>query len=66
MSHDFVKHASPKHCTRCHGDADGFKCPQCGHRGAQYDPFHWQKCQGEGKMRVKCKTCQEAEDDCKC
>lgn len=64
--HNVLKHASSAHCTRCHGEGDGFKCPKCGKTSAFYDPDHFRNCAEKAKMRVKCKQCQQAEDNCTC
>lgn len=66
MHHDAMKHASPNHCSRCHGEGDGFKCPTCGVAVALYDPDHFRKCPEKAKMRVKCRKCGQAEDNCTC
>jgi len=66
MHHDATKHASPNHCSRCHGESDGFKCPKCGKIAAAYDPDHFRQCPEKAKMRVTCKKCQQAEDNCTC
>ncbi len=57
---------SAKTCSRCGGEADGWKCPKCGRTSDRYDPLHWQQCQYGGKLRARCKKCGEAEDNCKC
>ncbi len=64
--HDIATHISSSHCTRCHGEADGFKCPRCGKTSAHYDPDHFRTCPEKGKLRVKCKKCGQAEDTCAC
>ena len=66
MVHDMEKHISSKYCTRCHGEADGFKCAKCGKTAAVYDPLHWKNCGGGGRMRARCKACQESEETCTC
>lgn len=66
MHHDVVKHVSSEHCTRCHREGAGFKCPKCGQEGDHYDPDHFRSCPHGAKMRVKCKACGKAEDNCTC
>lgn len=66
MHHDVVKHASSEHCTKCHGESAGFKCPACGQEADHYDPDHFRSCANGAKMRVKCKVCGKAEDNCAC
>lgn len=57
---------SSKKCSRCGGEARGWKCPQCGFETAHFDAMHWRNCVRGGKMKVKCKTCGRAEDNCTC
>ena len=66
MVYNRSKHLSSKHCSVCHGDGDGFKCPKCGYTTAQHDPLHFNNCKEKSMVQVKCKKCAEAESNCKC
>jgi predicted RNA-binding Zn-ribbon protein involved in translation (DUF1610 family) len=66
MAYDIQKHLSSKHCTTCHGEGDGFKCPKCGYTTVHYDPLHFNQCKEKSMVQVKCKKCGEAESNCKC
>ena len=62
MTYDIEKHLSSKHCSTCHGEGDGFKCPKCGYVTTKYDPLHFNKCDEKSMVQVKCKKCGEAEN----
>ncbi len=66
MAYNITKHLSPKNCSTCHGEGDGFKCPKCGYTTAQYNPLHFQACDEKSMVQVRCKKCREAESNCKC
>ena len=66
MEHDLRNVISSKKCSKCGGPADGWKCSECGKTSDHFDPTHWRECDRGGKMKVKCKGCQEAEDNCTC
>ena len=57
---------SSKKCGKCGGEADGWKCSECAYTSASFDASHWKDCARGGKMKVKCKNCGEAEDNCTC
>jgi hypothetical protein len=66
MAYRAETHISSKHCALCHGDGEGYKCPECGINSQQYDPSHLKLCKNGGMMRVKCKKCEKAEINCTC
>ncbi len=66
MAYNLSKHLSSKHCAKCHGEGDGFKCPKCGYTTSFHDPLHFNKCEERSMVQVKCKKCGEAESNCKC
>lgn len=66
MPFNIAKHLSSKHCSKCHGEGDGFKCPKCKYATASYDPLHFNECNEKAMVQVKCKKCSEAESNCKC
>ena len=57
---------SSKKCGKCGGEANGWKCSQCDYTTNLFDASHWKDCTRGGKLKVKCKTCGEAEDNCTC
>jgi len=63
MEQDRKSVISSKICSKCGGEAEGWKCAQCGQTGDRFDPFH--QC-GGGKFQPKCKKCGQAEDNCTC
>ncbi|MEK7169808.1 MAG: hypothetical protein AAB767_00800 [Patescibacteria group bacterium] len=65
-NHSVLHHVSSSHCSRCHGEGEGFKCPKCAATATHYDPDHFRNCGEKGKMRVKCKKCGQSEDNCTC
>ncbi len=65
MSHTEVQ-ISSKHCMRCGGEGDGFRCPRCGVSSAQFNPDHFRDCRERSMMQVRCKECGEAETKCRC
>lgn len=66
MVFNIEKHLSSKHCSTCHGEGDGFKCPKCGYTKALHDPLHFSECREKSVMEVRCKKCKEAESNCTC
>ena len=66
MAYNIEKHLSSKHCSKCHGEGEGFKCPKCGYTATQHNPLHFQECREKSMVQVKRKKCAEAESNCKC
>jgi len=66
MQQNIIDVVSSKKCSKCGGEAEGWKCPKCGMESSQYDPLHWRTCPQGGKIKVKCKKCGQAEDNCTC
>ena len=52
-------------CNKCGGPAPDWKCPECGFSSSDFDPSHFQKCDGN-KMQAQCQKCGEAESKCTC
>lgn len=66
MPQDIRNIISSKKCSKCGGEAQGWKCPQCGLETEHFDPLHWRECARGGKMKARCKACGQAEDNCTC
>jgi len=64
--HDIKNRISGDICSRCGGEAPGWKCSKCGYASSHFDPLHWRQCAYGGKVQAQCKKCGEAEDNCKC
>lgn len=52
-------------CSHCGGPAPEWKCPECGFSSPNFDPLHFQKCEGT-MMQAQCQKCGEAESKCEC